>query len=181
MKTTKKQAKTRRKPPSAATDRLLALTNAAREFNRERDWQIFHSPKNLAMAIAIEAAELMEPFRWDTPEQAWHRASSPEGLEYVRSEMADVLLLLVSMADYLGVDLVDEAFRKLQRNGTRYPVDRARGRADKYTAYATGAARTATPKRGDKASPRSPSPPSPGASRPHARAAGTHRPDRASP
>lgn len=87
------------------------------------------------MALAIEAAELMEPFRWMTTAASWRAAREEPMASAVRDELADVVLLALSMADYLGIDLVAAARAKLQRNRERYPVERARGRADKYTAY----------------------------------------------
>ena len=78
----------------------------------------------------------MEPFRWSTPAASWTQCRTEPTASAVRAELADVLLLAVSMADYLGIDLIDAARAKLEVNRTRYPADRARGRADKYTAYA---------------------------------------------
>jgi NTP pyrophosphatase (non-canonical NTP hydrolase) len=112
-----------------------ALLREVREFNRARDWAQFHSPKNLAMALTIEAAELAEPFRWDDDARSRARAASPEGRAHLAHEMADVLLLLLSLASYNDIDLVAAARDKLALNAQRYPAERARGRADKYTAY----------------------------------------------
>lgn len=126
-------------PSSAVTsvheDRLAALQREVAVFNRERAWRKFHAPKNLAMALAIEAAELCEPFRWLSPAASWRAARTGKTAEYVHDELADIMLLALSMASYLGVDLVDVTRAKLERNRVRYPVDRAYGRADKYTAY----------------------------------------------
>lgn len=116
-------------------DALSSLQSAARAFNTAREWRQFHSPKNLAMALTIEAAELAEPFRWDTDEGAWKRARSAEGQAHLRNEMADVLLLLLSLADYNEIDLASAVREKLAINARRYPEAQARGRADKYTAY----------------------------------------------
>jgi uncharacterized protein (DUF952 family) len=116
-------------------DSLAALVADVRAFNEARDWRQFHSPKNLAMALTIEAAELSEPFRWDTDGASWKRAESDEGKAHLRNEMADVLLLLLSLADYNQIDLAAAARAKLALNGARYPEDRAKGRSDKYTAY----------------------------------------------
>lgn len=118
-----------------AEDRLEALARRVRDFNAARDWRQFHSPKNLAMALVIEAAELAEPFRWDDDQRSWERAASSEGREALSKEMADVLLLLLSLADYNNIDLVKATLEKLALNEARYPAERARGRADKYTAY----------------------------------------------
>lgn len=115
-------------PPS-----LDQLRTALRRFSGERDWDQFHTPKNLAAALVVEAAELLEPFQWLTPEQ--EAALSPEQLEVVEREMADVLCYLVRLADVLEVDLLAAAGRKVDENERRYPSDRSKGRADKYTAY----------------------------------------------
>jgi dCTP diphosphatase len=100
-------------------------------FARERDWEQFHSPKNLAMAISAEAAELLEQFQWLTEAQS--RDLSAEAREAVALEMADVLLYLVRLADQLGVDLLDAAGRKLVINAGKYPVAKSRGNSRKYT------------------------------------------------
>jgi NTP pyrophosphatase (non-canonical NTP hydrolase) len=114
---------------------LGALQRAVSAFNRARDWRQFHSPKNLAMALTIEAAELAEPFRWDSEDASWERATSAEGRAHLQNEMADVLLLLLSLAEYNDIDLARAAREKLAINSARYPEEQARGRADKYTAY----------------------------------------------
>ncbi len=129
------RAKSKTVQPTAVSDSLIALQRDVAAFNRERDWRQFHAPKNLAMALAIEAAELMEPFRWMTPDESWKAARDGAARESVREELADVMLLALSMAEYLELDLVEITRAKLERNRTRYPADRARGRADKYTAY----------------------------------------------
>lgn len=111
---------------------LDALRDALRAFAAERDWDRFHTPKNLAAALAVEAAELLEPFQWLTPEES--AALTPEQHAAVREEMADVLLYLLRLADRLDVDLVAAARDKLRRNAEKYPVDKARGSARKYDA-----------------------------------------------
>jgi len=112
---------------------LGELARAIRAFAAERDWDQFHTPKNLAMGVAIEAAELMEEFHWLTPEQS--RALAPEQLQAVRHEMADVLVYLVLLADKLGVDLLAAAAEKIALNAAKYPADTVRGRATKYDKY----------------------------------------------
>lgn len=108
---------------------LDALVDALRRFAAARDWEQFHSPKNLAAALCVEAAELLEPFQWLTEEQS--RALPDDTREAVAGEMADVLLYLLQLADKLGVDLVQAAQRKMAINEARYPVERARGSARK--------------------------------------------------
>ena len=110
---------------------LLALRDALRAFAEARDWGQFHTPKNLAMALIGEAAEVVEHFQWRTAEAS--AALPAADRAEVALELADVLLYLVRLADVLGVDLADAAQRKLLINETRYPADKAHGRADKYT------------------------------------------------
>jgi dCTP diphosphatase len=112
------------------TDPLVALRDALRAFAAERDWDQFHSPRNLAAALAVEAAELLEPFQWLTDEQS--RELSAEARAAVEQEMADVLLYLVRLADKLGVDLEQAARAKIELNAEKYPIDRARGSSRKY-------------------------------------------------
>lgn len=112
------------------TDPLVELRDALRAFAAERDWDQFHSPRNLAAALAVEAAELLEPFQWLTDEQS--RELSTEARAAVEQEMADVLLYLVRLADKLGVDLEQAARAKIELNAQKYPVERARGSSRKY-------------------------------------------------
>ena len=109
---------------------LDALRDRIRDFSRERDWDQFHSPKNLAMALAGEAGEVLEIFQWLTEEQS--RALDEKALARARDEIADVLLYLVRLADRLDVDPLAAAHRKLEENARKYPVDKARGNARKY-------------------------------------------------
>jgi dCTP diphosphatase len=112
------------------TDPLVDLRDALRVFAAERDWDQFHSPRNLAAALAVEAAELLEPFQWLTDEQS--RELSTEARAAVEQEMADVLLYLVRLADKLGVDLEQAARTKMALNAEKYPVEKARGSRRKY-------------------------------------------------
>lgn len=100
-----------------------------REFARERDWEPFHSPKNLSMALIVEAAELVEHFQWLTPEQSH---ALPEKIRReVELEMADVFIYLLRLADQLGVDLLEAARHKIEINAEKYPVSTVNDRADK--------------------------------------------------
>ena len=112
--------------------RLDDLKERLRTFAQERDWEQFHSPKNLSMALAAEAGELLDLFRWLTEEESRLVADSPDKLARVREELADVLLFLVRLADQLGIDLEQAAQDKLEDNASKYPVAKARGRATKY-------------------------------------------------
>lgn len=107
-----------------------ALQEALRSFADARDWGQFHSPKNLASALSVEAAELLEHFQWLTEEQS--RSLGEEKLAKVGEEVADVLLYLIQLSDRLKIDLVDAAWSKLEANGRKYPVDRAKGTMKKY-------------------------------------------------
>ncbi len=110
---------------------LKRLRDDLRRFAAERDWDQYHSPKNLAIALSVEAAELLEPFQWlSEPDSACLPSSDRARVE---EEMADVLLYLVRLADKLDVDLVATAKRKMQGNAVKYPVERARGKSTKYT------------------------------------------------
>jgi NTP pyrophosphatase (non-canonical NTP hydrolase) len=110
---------------------LLELRDALRQFAADRDWDQFHSPKNLATALTVEAAELLEHFQWlkDGPPAEL----LPEKLAEVREELADVLLYLIRLADKLDVDLIAAAKDKLELNARKYPAEKARGSAKKYT------------------------------------------------
>jgi NTP pyrophosphatase (non-canonical NTP hydrolase) len=115
------------------SEALRELQQRVAAFAAERDWEPFHSPKNLAMALSVEAAELVEEFQWLTEEQS--RALDSERRERVRLELADVFIYLLRIADKLGVDLVAAANDKIVLNEKKYPAERVRGDARKYTEY----------------------------------------------
>lgn len=108
---------------------LHDLALALRRFAAERDWDQFHSAKNLAMALSVEVAELLEHFQWLTQEQSLHL--SPDTRRQVREEAADVLIYLVRLADRLDIDLLAAAEDKMARNAEKYPVALSRGRAER--------------------------------------------------
>jgi dCTP diphosphatase len=110
---------------------LESLTAALRRFAAERDWDQFHSPKNLAAALTVEAAELLEQFQWLTEEQS--RNITGDKRIAVGHELADVLLYLLQLADKLQIDLVSAAQQKLELNASKYPVAQARGSSKKYS------------------------------------------------
>ncbi|ASC67299.1 nucleotide pyrophosphohydrolase [Achromobacter denitrificans] len=112
------------------TDTLQSLSQQQREFAKARDWEQFHSPKNLASALIVEAGELLEHFQWMTEEQS--RMLPPEKLEAVGSEIADVLLYLIQLSNMLGLDPVKAAQAKIDINAQKYPVSRAKGSSKKY-------------------------------------------------
>ena len=112
---------------------LEELRLKVNEFARQRDWDQFHSPKNLAMALIVEAAELVEQFQW--MKQSESRELTGEKRQAVEDELADILVYLVRIADQLDIDLMAAAWRKIESNAAKYPVDRVRGSSKKYTEY----------------------------------------------
>jgi dCTP diphosphatase len=110
---------------------LERLQEQLRTFARERDWAQFHSPKNLAMALSVEAGELLELFQWLTEAQSKTVTTSEQGARRVREELADVFIYLMRLADVLGIDLEAAVAAKLQLNADKYPIDLARGSATK--------------------------------------------------
>ncbi len=113
-----------------ADESLQHLRRKLAVFVAERDWDQFHNPKNLAMALVVEAGELLEHFQWLSPSAAEALPSSTK--TEVAMEMADVLMFLLRLADKLDIDLIAAAHEKLELNCQKYPVEKARGRATKY-------------------------------------------------
>jgi dCTP diphosphatase len=112
---------------------LAGLRDRLRAFVAERDWDQFHSPKNLSMALAVEAAELVEIFQWLT--EAESAVLDEDRRVRVEAELADILVYLVRIADRLDVDLLQAAAIKLEKNARKYPAERVRGKALKYDEY----------------------------------------------
>jgi len=104
-----------------------------RKFADERDWNQFHSPKNLSMALIGEAAELVEHFQWLTEEQS--KALSSDKYNEVVLELADIFIYLIRIADKLNVDLINTAYKKIAINEQKYPVEKVKGKSKKYTEY----------------------------------------------
>lgn len=115
------------------TDSLEQLRRKLAGFARRREWEPFHSPKNLSMALIAEAAELVEHFQWLSEKQSWELPA--ETLAQVRLELADILIYLVRTADQLGVDLIAAAEDKISLNEKRYPADKVRGKAGRASEY----------------------------------------------
>jgi dCTP diphosphatase len=113
-----------------STDPIDDLQGRIREFAQKRDWEQFHTPKNLAMALSGEVGELVEVFQWLTADEAKRVMDSPRA-EDVEDELADVFIYLLRMADVLRVDLAAVTRAKLERNERRYPATQVRGRADR--------------------------------------------------
>ena len=104
------------------------LRQAVADFVNARDWRPFHTPKNLSMSIAIEAAELMERFQWLTPEEAVAAGEEPDERAAVADELADILIYCLSLSNALDLDISSAVLGKLQINERRYPADQFRGR-----------------------------------------------------
>jgi NTP pyrophosphatase (non-canonical NTP hydrolase) len=115
------------------TTTLADLKTRVLAFAREREWEQFHSPKNLSMALAAEAAELMEHFLWTESTPSHNRAQEPARRSEIEEELADVLIYALEFANITGIDLASAIESKLAANARKYPVEKARGRSDKYT------------------------------------------------
>lgn len=109
------------------------ISTTLREFANERDWNQFHSPKNLSMALNVEAAELLEHFMWLTEQQSL--SLTKEKLEQVETEIADVLIYLIRLSDILKINLNNAVNSKMALNAQKYPADKVYGSAKKYTEY----------------------------------------------
>ena len=111
---------------------LIEVKTFLREFAADRDWEQFHTPKNLAMALAAEAGELLEIFQWLTPEESDQVGSDEELQRATEDELADIVQYAIRMSDVLGINLNDALWRKLRENSTRYPAALSKGNATKY-------------------------------------------------
>jgi dCTP diphosphatase len=116
----------------AGSGEFRALAEAIHAFVAEREWQPFHDPKNLAMAVAVEAAELMEHFRWCSSEQSRAVLADPRARPEIEHEVADVLILLIEFCSIAGIDPAAAVRAKLQLNAQRYPVALSKGHSRKY-------------------------------------------------
>ncbi|TSA26084.1 nucleotide pyrophosphohydrolase [bacterium] len=112
---------------------MYELMKQIREFVRERDWEQFHTPKNLAMALSIEIAEIMEHFQWKTAGES--RQLDKETWHEVKDEIGDTFVYLLRLCDELGIDLLQAANDKMLKNAEKYPVGKAKGNAKKYTEF----------------------------------------------
>jgi len=112
---------------------VAELRERVMAFVRERDWEQFHAPKNLSMALSAEAAELMEHFLWATPEESRSVANDPAKRAKIAEELADVVIYSLEFANATGLDLASAIEAKMEANGRKYPVEKARGRSEKYT------------------------------------------------
>lgn len=112
---------------------ISGLATKLKEFSKERDWDQFHSPKNLSMALVIEASELLEHFQWLTEQQS--KSLSIEQLNMVKNEIGDVLIYLIILCYKLDIDPLDAAFKKLEVNKIKYSIEKSKGTAKKLTDY----------------------------------------------
>jgi dCTP diphosphatase len=112
---------------------VLELKDRVLAFVRERDWEQFHSPKNLSMALAAEAGELMEHFLWATPDESRAVAADPAKRAKIAEELADVVIYALEFANATGLDVAASIEAKIAANARKYPVEKARGRSAKYT------------------------------------------------
>jgi dCTP diphosphatase len=115
-------------------DYVSDLRDIIRRFIKEGDWEQFHSPKTLAVALSVEASEIVEHFQWLTEEQS--RNLPPEKLTEIREEIGDVMIYLIELADKLEIDPVEAAKAKVAINEQKYPADLVKGKASKHTEYA---------------------------------------------
>ena len=111
----------------------MQLVDELRAFVAERDWAQFHSPKNLSMALCVEASELLEIFQWRSQQQS--EALAPEVMEQVSQEVGDVLIYLLMLSDRLGIDPLEAAREKIALNRAKYPARKVRGKSRKYSEY----------------------------------------------
>jgi dCTP diphosphatase len=114
-----------------ADERIKELKENIRKFRDDRDWKQFHNPKDLAISIAIEASELLEEFQWKDNAGVERKVKNEKNR--IEDEMADVYIYLLEMSDVLGVDLIEAAKKKMAKNELKYPVEKAKGNAKKYT------------------------------------------------
>jgi len=121
--------------PSDFQATIQTLKDLVAAFARERDWEQFHSPKNLSMALAVEVAELMELFQWKTEKESREVGSDPVLRQRVAEELADIAHFLFNLCNQLDVDLTSAFIGKLEQNVAKYPADRVRGKSAKYTDY----------------------------------------------
>jgi dCTP diphosphatase len=117
-------------------DKLKHLQQQLQAFADERDWDQFHSPKNLSMALSVEASELVECFQWLTEEQSQNL--SPKQYQAVVDEMADVQVYLLRLATKLDVNILEAVEQKMVKNAAKYPAELVKGSAKKYTEYQQG-------------------------------------------
>ena len=112
------------------------MQDFSQKFVKDREWDKYHTPKNVAMGVTIEASELMEIFQWLNDQQSYDLKNDPEKKEQIADEMGDILHYLVRLSTLLDIDLKEAFWQKIRKTEAKYPADLAKGKKDKYTAYA---------------------------------------------
>jgi len=108
-------------------DRLLRIINDIKEFSRKRDWEKFHDPKNLALSLVLESAEVLELFQWTKDNQI-----NPKRAQNIKDELADVFYWVLKLADYYHIDILEALVQKMEKNRKKYPIKKVKGKANKY-------------------------------------------------
>lgn len=116
-------------------DKYPDTVRKIKQFNEERDWDQFHTPKNVAISVCLEANELLEFFQWDSDEDVQKKLEDDQYLSDMKDEIGDICNYLFVMCDKIGIDLLDAVNEKLEKNKLKYPVGKCKGKSDKYTAY----------------------------------------------
>tara|TARA_Y100000385_G_scaffold286921_1_gene349983 strand:+ start:511 stop:867 length:357 start_codon:yes stop_codon:yes gene_type:complete len=104
----------------------------SRKFTKERDWEKFHSPKNLIMALFKEIGELGEIFQWKKEELSFKKDLTAEEIENTKDELSDILIYLIRISDVLDIDIISSSFQKIKKNSLKYPVEKSKGKSTKY-------------------------------------------------
>jgi len=112
---------------------LGELKKLVSHFRDERDWKQFHKPKDLAISVSVEAGELLELFQWKTDSEVRNILDDPAKLEQLKHEIADIVVYCLAMSDIIAFDLADAIRNKLESNAKKYPIDKSKGKATKYT------------------------------------------------
>ena len=108
-------------------DDINKITDTLNKFVQDRDWEQFHSPKNLAMALSVEVAELVELFQWKTQEESWG-----VDIEKIKKEIADIAIFMLMISSKFNIDIIDSIFEKIEINNKKYPISKSKGSAVKY-------------------------------------------------
>lgn len=103
-----------------------------REFTKERDWEKFHSPKNLIMSLFKEIGELSEIFQWKKEESSFKNNLTTEEIENIKDELSDILIYLIRISDVLDIDIISSSFKKIEKNRVKYPIEKSKGKSTKY-------------------------------------------------
>jgi len=132
MANTRRRSRRTSQATRDSTAKIIDLRRAVKSFVEVREWDQFHSPKNLSMAIAVEAAELLDIFKWCSPEQSEGLAKSPKMRAAIADELADVFIYELAFVNSIGLDLTQAVLRKLEKNNDKYPIRASKG---KYKSY----------------------------------------------